>query len=58
MRNFILRKIGECLLTLFIVTVISFMLMQLSPIDPATAQARRTMSATPENIALLREKMG
>lgn len=30
----------------------------LSPIDPATAQARRTMSATPENIALLREKMG
>ena len=57
-RNFILRKLCECMLTLFIVTVISFVLMKISPIDPAVAQAQRLMNATPEYIAQLREEMG
>ena len=40
-RVFILKKALELLLTLFIVTMISFILMQLSPIDAAEAYARR-----------------
>ena len=45
------------MLTLFIVTVISFVLMKISPIDPAVAQAQRLMNATPEYIAQLRVRL-
>ena len=58
-RVFILKKALELLLTLFIVTMISFILMQLSPIDAAEAYARRNAFAiTPESLATLREQMG
>lgn len=58
-RKFALRKFIELLLTLFIVTVISFLLMQLSPVDPAEAYARRTFSVYgEEQIDALREQMG
>ena len=55
----ILKKALELLLTLLIVTMISFILMQLSPIDAAEAYARRNAFAiTPESLATLREQMG
>lgn len=58
-RVFILKKALELLLTLLIVTMISFILMQLSPIDAAEAYARRNAFAiTPESLATLREQMG
>lgn len=44
-RVFILKKALELLLTLLIVTMISFILMQLSPIDAAEAYARRNAFA-------------
>ncbi|PYG90258.1 peptide/nickel transport system permease protein [Ruminiclostridium sufflavum DSM 19573] len=56
---FIGKKTGELFLTLVIVTMISFVLMQFSPIDAATAYARRNAFAiTPDTINSLREKMG
>jgi len=57
--KFVLKKLLELLLTLFVVTVISFLLMRLSPVDPATALARRTFvidDAT--RIAEFQEQMG
>lgn len=58
-RVFIGRKALELLLTLLIVTMISFILMQLSPIDAAEAYARRNAFAiTPEYVQELREEMG
>lgn len=56
---FIGRKACELLLTLIIVTMISFILMQLSPIDAAEAYARRNAFAiTPEYVQSLRDEMG
>lgn len=40
-RVFILRKILEIILTVLIVTMISFVLMKLSPVDAAEAYLRR-----------------
>lgn len=60
-RQFIMNKVLEMLITLVIVTLISFLLVRLSPIDPAEAYARRSMAAfsfTDEQIEALREDMG
>lgn len=40
--SFTARKIMELLLTLLIVTFLSFLLVKLSPVDAAEAYARRT----------------
>lgn len=59
--RFIINKAIEMLITLVIVTLISFLLMRLSPIDPAEAYARRSMAAfsfTDEQMDALREDMG
>lgn len=60
-RRFIVNKALEMLITLVIVTLISFLLVRLSPIDPAEAYARRSMAAfsfTEEQMEVLRENMG
>lgn len=58
-RRFIVRKGVELVLTILIVTMISFILMRLSPIDPATAYVRRTFTSMDENdIAEKRIEMG
>lgn len=44
-RRFIVNKILEMLITLVVVTLISFLLVRLSPIDPAEAYARRSFAA-------------
>lgn len=41
--RFVFGKILELLMTLLIVTVISFLLMKLSPVDPAEAYAKEAM---------------
>ena len=57
--SFTARKIFELLLTLLIVTFLSFLLVKLSPVDAAEAYARRTfMLYTPEQLDELREEMG
>lgn len=59
--RFIVNKALEMLITLAVVTLISFLLMRLSPIDPAEAYARRSMAAfsfTDEQMEALREDMG
>ena len=57
--SFTARKILELLLTLLIVTFLSFLLVKLSPVDAAEAYARRTfMLYTPEQLDELREEMG
>ena len=60
-RRFIVNKALEMLITLVIVTLISFLLVRLSPIDPAEAYARRSFAAfsfTDEQMNALREDMG
>ena len=60
-RRFIINKLGEMVISLLIVTILSFLLVRLSPIDPAEAYARRSMAAfsfTDEQMEALREKMG
>ena len=59
--RFGISKILELIFTLIIVTVISFLLVRLSPIDPAEAYARRSMAAfsfSDEQMGELRQKMG
>jgi peptide/nickel transport system permease protein len=59
--KFILSKILELMISLFIVTVISFLLVRLSPIDAAEAYARRSYAAfsfTAEQMDSLRKEMG
>lgn len=59
--RFIVSKALEMLITLVIVTLISFLLVRLSPIDPAEAYARRSMAAfsfTEEQLEALRADMG
>lgn len=53
---FIVQKILELLLTVFIVTVLSFILMQLSPIDAAEAYAQR--NHVQNMVETIREEMG
>lgn len=40
-RRYLIRRAVVVLLTLFVVTLLSFLLMRLSPIDPATAYVKR-----------------
>ena len=40
-RRYLVRRVVVVLLTLFVVTLLSFLLMRLSPIDPATAYVKR-----------------
>ena len=58
-KHSVARRIIEIFLTVLFVTFLSFLLMRLSPIDPATAYAKRhTPSPTAEQIAELRIEMG
>ena len=58
-KHSIYKRVIEVLLTVFFVTFLSFLLMRLSPIDPATAYAKRnTPNPTQEQIAELRIEMG
>ena len=55
----VIKRIVEVFLTIVFVTFLSFLLMRLSPIDPATAYAKRhSPSPTAEQIAELRIEMG
>ncbi len=56
---FIVRKLLEIVLTSLIVTMISFGLMKLSPVDAAEAYLQRNQSPiTAENLEKVREEMG
>lgn len=60
-KRFVISKFLELVITLVLVTVISFLLVRLSPIDPAEAYARRSMAAfsfTEDQMDALRNKMG
>ena len=60
-RRFIINKLGELVISLLIVTILSFLLVRLSPIDPAEAYARRSMAAfsfTDEKWKLCEKKWG
>lgn len=57
-RRFLLQKILQLFLTLFLVTVITFILMQLSPIDAAEAYSRRIFTVDESRIEAVREQMG
>lgn len=55
----LLRRVFELIFTFLIVSMLSFALMRLSPVDPATAYAVRNMSTpTPEQIEQVRAEMG
>lgn len=55
----VFRRLFEVIFTFLIVTMLSFVLLRLSPVDPATAYARRSMmNPTPEQINTVREEMG
>ena len=57
-KRFLLQKILQLFLTLFLVTAITFILMKLSPIDAAEAYARRVFTVDNSRIELIREEMG
>ena len=60
-KRFLLSKTLEMLLTLLVVTVLSFLLVRLSPVDPAEAYARRSFAAfsyDEADMAALRARMG
>ncbi|MCT4563648.1 MAG: ABC transporter permease [Maledivibacter sp.] len=53
------KRILEVILTFLIVSLLSFGLMRMSPVDPATAYARRAMmNPSAEQIAQIRSDMG
>ena len=55
----LVRRLLEIILTFFLVSIFSFILMRVSPVDPATAYARRAMvNPSPEQIEELREELG
>lgn len=55
----ILKKLIELIFTLFFVTMLSFLLMRLSSVDPATAYAKRMIgSPTIEQIEVIRIQLG
>ena len=56
---YLIRRLAEVLLTLFLVTLLSFLLMRLSPVDPATAYVKRHSAyATEEQIEAARIELG
>ena len=57
-KRFLLQKILQLILTLFLVTAITFILMQLSPIDAAEAYSRRIFTVDETRIEAVREQMG
>lgn len=58
-KNYIVRRIIVVFFTLFIVTLLSFLLMRLSPIDPATAYVKRNSAiVTEEQIEDARVMLG
>jgi peptide/nickel transport system permease protein len=59
MKKYILKKLIELIFTLFFVTLLSFLLMRLSSVDPATAYAKRMIgSPTIEQIEAIRIQLG
>ncbi|WP_313187489.1 hypothetical protein [Lacrimispora sp.] len=59
MRKYILRKLIELIITLLFVTLLSFLLMRLSAVDPATSYAKRMIgNPTPEQIEKIRVQLG
>ena len=59
MRKYILRKLVELVFTLLFVTLLSFLLMRLSSVDPATAYAKRMIgNPTAEQIEKIRVQLG
>ena len=57
--RYLARKLAVVLLTLFLVTLLSFLLMRLSPVDPATAYVKRHSAiATEEQIEAARIELG
>lgn len=56
--KFVTKSIIRLIFTIFFITVISFFLIKISPIDPATAYARRVFITSDEGIEELREEMG
>lgn len=58
-KKYILRKSAELLFTLLFVTLLSFLLMRLSSVDPATAYAKRMVgNPTMEQIERIRVRLG
>lgn len=58
-KRYIIRKIAIVILTVFVVTLLSFLLMRLSPIDPATAYVKRNSAiVTQEQIDKARVMLG
>ncbi|WP_077612811.1 ABC transporter permease [Clostridium sp. Marseille-P2415] len=59
MKKYILQKLIELLFTLLLVTLLSFLLMRLSSVDPATAYAKRMIgNPTAEQIDKIRVQLG
>lgn len=59
MKKYILKKLIELIFTLFFVTLLSFLLMRISSVDPATAYAKRMIgSPTSEQIDKIRVQLG
>jgi peptide/nickel transport system permease protein len=58
-RRYLRKKTIELLLTIFIVTLLSFLLMRMGAVDPATAYAKRSIgNPTQEQIEQIRIKLG
>ena len=58
-KKIFLKKFYELIMTLLIVSVLSFVLMKLSPVDPATAYAKKHIgSPSPEQIEEVRIRFG
>lgn len=58
-KQYILRKLIELFFTLLFVTLLSFLLMRLSSVDPATAYAKRMVgNPTMEQIERIRVRLG
>ena len=58
-RRYLIRRVTVVLLTLFVVTLLSFLLMRLSPVDPATAYVKRNSAVvTQEQIDEARVILG
>ena len=59
MRKYILRKLVELIFTLLFVTLLSFLLMRLSSVDPAIAYVKRMIgNPTAEQIEKIRIQLG
>ena len=59
MRKYILRKLVELVFTLLFVTLLSFLLMRLSSVDPAKAKKKRMIgNPTAEQIEKIRVQLG